>query len=101
MLEISIITVCFNSAVTIRDTIESVLSQDYKNIEYVIIDGGSTDGTQGIVNEYGKDIASLISEQDGGVIPSFLTSVKTRELLGYSSCRGGTPPIAECGRILL
>ena len=35
------------------------------------------------------------------VIPPFLTSVKTRELLGYSSCRGGTPPIAECGRILL
>jgi len=35
------------------------------------------------------------------VIPPFLTSVKTREFLGYSSCRGGTPPIAECGRILL
>ncbi len=44
-MKIPIITVCFNSAETIEDTIRSVLSQAYKNIEYIIIDGGSTDGT--------------------------------------------------------
>ena len=49
---VSIITVCFNSEKTIRHTIESVLQQDYKDIEYLIIDGCSKDNTLSIVKEY-------------------------------------------------
>ena len=65
--KVSIITVCFNSAVTIRDTIESVLAQDYPNIEYIIIDGASKDGTMDIVREYGGAIDVVISEPDKGI----------------------------------
>lgn len=66
-MKVSIITVCFNSVATIRDTIESVLGQDYSDIEYVIIDGGSTDGTLDIIDEYKERISCLISEPDKGI----------------------------------
>ena len=49
---VSIITPCLNSEKTIRDTIDSVLYQSYKNIEYIIVDGGSKDGTVEIIKEY-------------------------------------------------
>ena len=51
-MKVSIVTTCFNREKTIRDTIESVLSQSYPNIEYIVVDGASTDGTMSIVNEY-------------------------------------------------
>lgn len=63
----SIITVCFNSAATIREAIESVLAQDYPRIEYIVVDGGSTDGTTDIVREYGSRISILVSEPDRGI----------------------------------
>jgi len=66
-MKISIITVCFNSAETIRDTIESVRGQDYPDIEYIIVDGGSTDGTLEIIKEYGDSFSVLISEPDQGI----------------------------------
>lgn len=66
-MKISIITVCYNSAATIRDTIESVLSQTYLDIEYIIVDGASTDHTLEIVNEYRGRIARVVSEPDRGV----------------------------------
>jgi glycosyltransferase involved in cell wall biosynthesis len=65
--KVSIITVCFNSAKTIRDTIESVLSQDYPDIEYIVIDGGSSDETIPIVNEYSDRISVIVSEVDRGI----------------------------------
>jgi glycosyltransferase len=66
-VKITLITACFNSAATIRDTIESVLAQDYAEIEYIIIDGKSTDETLSIVNGYASRIAKIISEKDQGI----------------------------------
>lgn len=65
--KVSIITVCFNSSATIRETIESVLSQDYSAIEYIIVDGGSTDGTVAIIQEYRDRIQAFVSEPDRGI----------------------------------
>lgn len=66
-MRVSVITVCFNSAATIRDTIESVLAQDYEDIEYIIIDGGSTDQTLQIISEYKHCISKFITEPDRGI----------------------------------
>ena len=66
-VKISIITVCLNSSDTIEDTINSVLGQDYKDIEYIVIDGGSRDGTLDILTGYKKQITKYISEPDKGI----------------------------------
>ena len=66
-MRVSVITVCFNSAATIRDTIESVLAQDYEDIEYIIIDGGSTDQPLQIISEYKHCISKFITEPDRGI----------------------------------
>ena len=58
---ISIITVCLNAVETIETTIRSVLQQTYKNVEYIVIDGGSTDGTLRIIEKDRKDISILLS----------------------------------------
>jgi glycosyltransferase involved in cell wall biosynthesis len=64
---LSIITVCYNSISTIEDTIKSVISQDFNQFEYIIIDGGSTDGTLNIINKYLDSIDCFISERDDGL----------------------------------
>ena len=64
---ITIITVSYNAQETIRETIESVIYQTYKEIEYIIIDGASTDQTLGIISEYEDHISRLISEPDKGI----------------------------------
>lgn len=66
-IKVSIITTCKNSEATIEDTINSVLSQDYPNIQYIIIDGQSTDRTLEILNKYRDKISILISETDAGI----------------------------------
>ncbi|MDD2340083.1 MAG: glycosyltransferase family 2 protein [Methanosarcina sp.] len=66
-LKISIITVCLNSEKFIEKTIESVINQTYSNIEYIIIEGKSTDNTLNILNKYKPDIDILISEKDNGI----------------------------------
>ena len=63
---ISIVTPCFNSEDYIEETICSVLSQDYPNLQYIVIDGGSTDGTLSILNKYSSYIDIIISEPDNG-----------------------------------
>ena len=67
MQKVSVITVAYNSVKTIQDTIESVLRQDYPQIEYILIDGASTDGTVDIVKSYGDRITHVISEPDRGM----------------------------------
>lgn len=64
---VTIITVCYNSAKTIEDTILSVINQTYDNIEYIIVDGLSTDNTLEIVNKYKNKIAKVVSEKDAGL----------------------------------
>lgn len=65
--KVSIITSCFNREGTIGGTIESVLSQSYSNIEYIVIDGASTDGSLSEIEQYKSNIAILISEPDQGM----------------------------------
>ena len=60
-----------NSEKKIERTIQSVLSQSYNNIEYIIIDGGSTDGTLDIVNKYKNKVSYIISERDNGIYDAF------------------------------
>jgi len=66
-MKISIITVVHNNAENIKDAINSVHGQTYKNIEHIIIDGLSTDGTVEIVKSYGKRINKFITEKDKGI----------------------------------
>jgi glycosyltransferase involved in cell wall biosynthesis len=73
---VSIITVCLNSEKTIRRTIESVIAQAYRNVEYIIIDGGSTDHTLDIIYEYQSQISYLVSEKDEGISDAFNKGIK-------------------------
>lgn len=65
--KISIITICFNAEKDIEKTLVSVIGQDYKNKEYIIIDGQSKDGTLDIIKKYEKYYSKLVSEPDKGI----------------------------------
>lgn len=83
-MKISIITVCYNSGATIRDTIESVLSQTYPDIEHIIVDGASTDNTMAIVNSYQDRIQKIISKPDNGIYDAMNNgiAVATGDVIG-------------------
>lgn len=66
-MKVSIITVVYNNQATIAHAISSVLSQDYSDIEYIVIDGASTDSTIEIIQSYSEKIAKFISEPDQGI----------------------------------
>ncbi|NRA15612.1 MAG: glycosyltransferase [Oceanospirillaceae bacterium] len=66
-MKISIITVCYNSEPYIKVAIESVLFQSYADIEYIVIDGGSTDETLDLLNQYTDRITHIVSEPDKGI----------------------------------
>lgn len=82
-MKISIITASFNSAKTIRDTLESVKNQVYADVEHLIIDGLSSDDTMRIVNEY-PNVAKVISEKDKGIYDAMNKGVKlaTGDIIG-------------------
>lgn len=67
MMKISLITVVYNGEAFLEKCIESVLMQNYANIEYIVVDGGSTDGTLAVIEKYRSNIHSLISEKDKGL----------------------------------
>ena len=83
-MKISIITVVFNNRDTIANAIDSVLSQTYNNIEYIIIDGKSTDGTLEIINQYGSNINTIVSEKDDGIYDAMNKGLKlaTGDVIG-------------------
>ena len=64
---VSIITVVFNGIADIENTIKDVLAQTYPNKEYIIIDGGSTDGTVAVIEKYRNELTAFISEKDSGI----------------------------------
>ena len=66
-MRVSIITVVYNNVAHISEAIESVVSQDYHSIEYIVVDGGSTDGTLEIIDKYREHIAICLSEPDRGI----------------------------------
>lgn len=74
---VSIITVCRNSAATIEDTIKSVLAQTYPRIEYIVVDGDSTDGTKRVIERYRSRIATFISEPDKGIYDAMNKGIAT------------------------
>lgn len=74
--KISIITVCYNCKDDIEPTILSVLGQTYQNVEYIVIDGGSTDGTLEIIAKYRDKINVLVSEPDGGIFDAMNKGLK-------------------------
>lgn len=83
-MKVSIITVAWNSARTVEDALDSVLNQTYKNIEYIIIDGGSSDGTVEIVQGYAHKIHKFVSEPDKGIYDAMNKgiSLATGDLIG-------------------
>jgi glycosyltransferase involved in cell wall biosynthesis len=83
-MKVSIITISYNNAETIEDTILSVINQDYKNIEYIIVDGVSKDNTLEIANNYKSQIATIVSEKDNGIYDALNKgiSLATGDIIG-------------------
>ncbi len=81
---VTVITVVLNGAQHLEQTIKSVLGQTYRNIEYIIIDGGSTDGTLDIIKKYGDSIDYWVSEPDKGIYDAMNKGIRlaTGEIIG-------------------
>lgn len=84
-MKVTIITATYNSENCIQRAIDSVANQDYKNIEHIIVDGGSTDGTLSIIKSNLNKIATYISEKDNGIYSAFNTGLKlaTGDIIGF------------------
>ena len=82
--KISIITITYNSERTLEQTIKSVIEQNYNNLEYIIIDGGSKDKTLDIIKKYEDKIAYWVSERDHGISDAFNKGIRaaTGEIIG-------------------
>ena len=84
-LKISIITSVYNNKETIAEAIASVLSQTYDNIEYIVVDGASTDGTIEVINAYADKITTFVSEPDNGIYDGLNKgiSLATGDVVGF------------------
>ena len=75
-MKVSVVTVCYNAVQGIEKTILSVLSQSYDDIEYIVIDGGSTDGTVDVIRKYADQIAYFVTEPDDGIYHAMNKGIK-------------------------
>lgn len=87
-MKITIITACYNAEQTIESTLLSVLNQTYDDIEYIVIDGNSKDGTVDIIKKYEKRISKWVSEPDKGLYDALNKGVRmaTGEWIGILNC---------------
>lgn len=92
--KISIITITYNSVRFIERAIKSILEQNYDNLEYIIVDGGSTDGTLDIIKKYENHITKWISEPDKGISDAFNKGIQlaTGDIIGIINSDDGLLP---------
>jgi glycosyltransferase involved in cell wall biosynthesis len=85
MLRVSIITIVYNNRATFEDSVKNVLSQSYNQIEYVVVDGGSNDGTIDIIQAYRERISQWISEPDQGIYDAMNKGIRmaSGEVIGF------------------
>jgi hypothetical protein len=84
-VKVTIITVAYNSAATIADTLASIEAQTHVDIEHIVIDGGSRDATMELVRRHGTRVAHIVSEPDGGIYDAMNKglALATGELVGF------------------
>lgn len=84
-MKVSIITVCFNAGKTVGDTLASVAAQKHPDIEHIVVDGASTDGTLDVIKRHGERVARLISEPDQGIYDAMNKGLRlaTGEAIGF------------------
>lgn len=92
--KITIITISYNSENTIERTIKSVINQNYDNLEYIIIDGGSSDNTLNIIKKYSDYITKWVSEKDEGISDAFNKGISfaTGDVIGIINSDDGLEP---------
>ncbi len=85
MLKVSIITIVYNNRATMEDCVKNVLSQSYNRIEYIVVDGGSNDGTMDIIQTYQDRISQWISEPDQGIYDAMNKGIRmaTGQVIGF------------------
>ena len=85
MLKISIITITYNSELTLAETLDSVINQSYQNIEYIVVDGKSTDRTLSIIQSRKNKISKIISEKDNGLYDALNKGIAmaTGDIIGF------------------
>jgi len=102
---VTVATVVYNGAADIARTLESILSQDYPNVELIVIDGGSCDGTRGIVERYGDRVATFVSEPDRGIYDAMNKAIElaSGEFVLFMNCGdtfAGTGSLSAAARAL-
>lgn len=94
-MKISIVTIVRNNASQIRETMDSVLNQGFPDLEYIVIDGASTDGTVREIEAYGDRLAAFVSEPDGGIYDAMNKGIAraTGDVIGLINAGTPTAPV--------